>query len=1201
MTASRKRRSAERPPLDSRSALVPVVGIGGSAGAVPALKAFFSSAPADSGLSFVVVQHLDPDHRTALPELLGHATAMPARLIEDGGAAQPNHIHILPPNATLTIKDGRLRLEPPALPRGQRTPIDDFLTSLAADRGENAACVILSGTGSDGTLGLRAIKESGGLTLAQAGAEYDGMMRSAVSTGLVDFVLPAEEMAAKLVDYFSPLHAEARRKKRDGLSQDTAAYLGPLCAVLRARTGHDFSGYKYKTIIRRVLRRMQVLKIDEMPAYLERLRADVREVDLLFQDLLIGVTNFFRDPAVFAALEHDIVPRLFEGRGADDAIRVWVPGCATGEEAYSIAILLRERMPRSHAGPKLQIFATDIDEQALEIARAGRYPAAIAKDVPGPLLERYFLREDGTYRVASELREVCLFSAHNLLRDAPFSKLDLISCRNLLIYLGADLQSRLVPLFLYALRDSGYLLLGTSENVARHSRLFATADKAHHIFQRRPQADRRLPEFPLTSPNPARRKPAPAARPAASTSDLQSLADRQLLERYAPACVVINEEGELLHVSGRTGKYLELPPGLPSNNIFGLARRGLRLELRAALHRAARTGESVTQRNLAVGTNGGRQTLDIIVQPLRRGEPAETLYMVVFRDVGEAKSASVARAGEPSEDAEDSNLRALETELAATKERLQTATEELESSNEELKSGNEELSSINEELQSANEELETSKEELQSINEELQTVNAELKMRVEELSRANSDIANLLASTQIAAVFLDHRLAIKSFTPAAKEVFRLVESDVGRPISHVRSRLRLDTVEGEAERVLRTLGTIEKQVESADTDARFIMRMMPYRTVDNVIAGVVITFIDVTRITAAEARINTLTRDLRDRLETLLDLLPVGIFITEDSAARRIRVNRYGARLLGEEDEREGPRAVSALGRLIVDGRELPVEERPLQRAARTGKTPAAVEGRLLRADGGAVEVMILATPLFDGGGQPRGAIAAIIDISERKRAEAARERLMHELQHRVKNILATVASLASRMLKDHPSIEDFSAAFLARIMAMGRMHELLSTHEWEGVDIRALTATALAPYVNGEENNTMLSGPAVRLGPNAAETFGMALHELATNAAKYGALSVPDGRVEVVWQVQNSGDGKRLALTWTERGGPPIGHGRREGFGTGFVRRSVEYELEGRVSLSFEPSGFRSTIEFPLREGGAPPAGGSGDGGDAR
>src|SRR5262245_55188254 len=635
-----------------RNGQIPVVGIGASAGGVGALEALLPLLKADGGVAYVIVQHLDPKHESALTSMLNRGTEMPVVEAADNMPIEPDHIYVIRRNSTLTMTDDRLHMGPAVEMRGHRTPIDTFFLSLAQAKGENAACVILSGTGSDGTIGLRAIKEKGGLTIAQEGAEYDGMMRSAVRTGMVDFVMPLEQIPGKLFDYFHHLIEIDSRKGPDGVRQEAADHLAQICALLRLRTGHDFSGYKDKTVARRVQRRMQVLQIDEVPDFIDRLRKEPQELDALLQDLLIGVTNFFRDPQAFEALEREVIPHLFDGKGPDDTVRVWVPGCSTGEEAYSIAILLREHMPKAQTAPKLQIFASDIDEQSLQFARIGRFPSTMAKDVPPARLERYFVREDGTYRIASDLREICLFSLHNLLRDAPFSKLDLIACRNLLIYLTPELQNRLIPLFHYALNDSGYLFLGTSENVTRHPRLFTVVDKTHRIFRRRPQIERRLPEFPLTSPEAKRRRTGPPARPPVEHEPLQTLAERQMLDRYSPAYVVVNADGEVLHGSARTGKYLELAAGAPRMDVFSMARSGLRPDLRAGLHKAVHTGQIAIQKNIAVGTNGGRQTVDLIVHPIRATSGQEMLYMVIFQDIGGIKTMAESEVADTDEDTE---------------------------------------------------------------------------------------------------------------------------------------------------------------------------------------------------------------------------------------------------------------------------------------------------------------------------------------------------------------------------------------------------------------------------------------------------------------------------------------------------------------------------------------------------------------------
>jgi two-component system, chemotaxis family, CheB/CheR fusion protein len=1160
----------------SNGASCPIVGIGASAGGIAALQQFFPGVQRNSGLAYVVIQHLDAEHRSELASIIQRSAELESEVVRGETAIEPNRIYVIPPGSSMTVKDCCLHLTKMQDARSRRTPIDDFLISLAEDQRENAAGVILSGTGSDGTMGLRAIKEQGGLTLAQESAEYDGMMRSAVQTGLVDMVLPAEDMAAKLVDYFKHV-----TRVRDVLHRDTADQLSRIAALLRARTGHDFSGYKHNTIQRRIQRRMVVLQIDDPAVLYERLRKDPQQVDLLFQDLLIGVTSFFRDPQAFEHLERSVIPKLFENRKPDETVRVWVPGCATGEEAYSVAMLLRENSPKGAAAPTLQVFATDIDERSLGVARAGRYPAAIARDVSQKRLREFFSREDGTYRISSELREIVLFSAHNLLRDPPFSRLDLITCRNLLIYMGAELQEKIIPIFHYALRDNGYLFLGSSENVTRHSRLFSTVDKSNRIFQKRPGSGFKLPEFPLSATAKAATKH--ASRPLAPVGGLQESAERLLLDRYSPAYVVINAAGEVLHLSAGTGKYLELAAGVPDHNIFSMARRGLRMDLRAAVHKAVSTGQVSVQNEISIGTNGGRQTISLFVQPIPREDASDPVLMVVFRDIGGIKPEEETEPIHTTDDVESANVSQLEKELRETRERLQITTEELESSNEELKSSNEELSSMNEELQSSNDELETSKEELQSINEELQTVNSELNMRVDELSRANNDIANLLESTQIATIFLDRDLCIKSFTPAARDLFRLVESDVGRPLAHVRPRFAADGLQADMEQVLRRLSTVERRVESPESNARYVMRVLPYRTAEDVIAGVVVTFVDVTRISLAEEQIGTLTQKLRNRvdsLETLLDLVPVGVFIAEDGDGKQVRANRCAAELTGHSPDTKLTTMPADLP-LTRDGGLVGRQDQPLAKALEGGTQVPEYEARIERSDGSGVDVMMSATPLFDESGKVRGAIGALVDISRHKNAERSQERLLHELQHRVKNILATMTALTSRMMRSSGSMEEFSSAFLQRLQAMARTHELLSRNNWEGADLARLIEATVSAYASPDGGNLVLDGLPIRLNATAAATCGLIFFELASNAAKYGALAAKKGRVQVAWH--NAEPQGFLSVVWKEFGGPAVTEPLKKNFGTTFIQQSLAYELGGSADLQFNKSGLKCTLKIPL------------------
>ena len=613
---------------------IPIVGIGASAGGIGALETLVPLLERGAGLAYVVVQHLDPERKSGLTGLLGRTAKIPVIEIADQVTIEADHVYVIPPNAALAISDKRLQISPPIEQRFQRTPIDGFFISLAEANGECSAGVILSGTGSDGTIGLRAIKEHGGLTVAQDDAEYDGMMRSAVRSGMVDFVLPLEKIPARLNDYFRHLTNVEARKGPDGVRPEAADHLAQIAALLRTRTGHDFSGYKDKTVARRVQRRMQVLQIDEVPDFIERLRKEPQELDALLQDLLIGVTNFFRDPPAFEALEREVIPQLFAGKGPDDTVRVWVPGCSTGEEAYSIAILLREHMPKQRA-PKLQIFASDIDEQSLQIARTGRFPSTIAKDIPPARLERYFVREDGTYRIASDLREICLFSSHNLLRDAPFSKLDLITCRNLLIYLTPELQNRLIPLFHYALNDDGFLFLGTSENVTRHPRLFSTVDKQHRIFKRKPLLERRLPEFPLTAPEGGRRQLGhDGARTRPSANRCRAWPNASFSSATARPMSWSMPRASCCTARAAPGSIWSWRPARRARTSTAWRVPGCGPTCGRPCTRRPSTGQIAIHKDVAVGTNGGRQTIDLIVHPIRSAAIRNSVYMVVFQDVG---------------------------------------------------------------------------------------------------------------------------------------------------------------------------------------------------------------------------------------------------------------------------------------------------------------------------------------------------------------------------------------------------------------------------------------------------------------------------------------------------------------------------------------------------------------------------------------
>ena len=859
-----------------------IVGLGASAGGLEAFKGFFVNMPPDSGMAFVLIQHLAPEKKSILAELLRRHTSMDVLEAEEGMEVQPNRVYVIPPDSTLTLKDGRLHLEKPAPVRGQRWPVDAFFTSLAVEQGERAVCIILSGGGSDGTIGLKSIKEHGGFTLAQA--EHDshalsGMPQSAFATGLVDFVMPVEDMPAKLLQYQQHLNEVEERKASDGTREDVANYVGQICSLLHNRTGHDFGQYKQKTLIRRIQRRMQLVQIDAAPDYIRLLRTDSREAQLLFRDLLINVTQFFRDPELFDVLEREVIPKIIDDSRFDDAIRAWVPGCASGEEGYSVAILLREAMTKREAQRKAQIFGTDLDDEAVRMARAGRYPSSVAADMSAERFERWFVQEGDDHCPQKAIREMCIFSVHDILKDPPFSKLDLISCRNLFIYFNSTLQVRLIEAFHYALRPGGYLFLGSSEGVTQQSRLFDVVDKKHRIFQRR-NVFASLPGFPLAE---AAKAPPFATRRGQRTesADLFDRLWRQALTQIAPACVVINEQDEIVRYFGQTGRYLEPSPGAASLNLFTVLRPELRACARSLLQEVRDSGQRRQQAHISIRVNGSRQLITLIVAGLAGEGNPDGGAVVAFQEEG----APIPSGGEEkqAESTAEQELRTLRAQLSAT-------SADLEAANEELRSSNEEYQSVNEELQSTNEELETAKEELQSTNEELQTVNAELSIRNEDLSRASSDMRNFFDSTDIASLFLDKDLRIRTFTPAMTDLINIRDGDRGRPISDLTGHLIYGDVDNDVGKVMRTLTSIEREVATQD-GTTYMMRIRPYRSIDDVIDGVVMTFVDITGRRRSGAASEQLGPIIEDGFNE--------VYVSDSETLRFIHVSRSARDNLG--------------------------------------------------------------------------------------------------------------------------------------------------------------------------------------------------------------------------------------------------------------------------------------------------------------
>ena len=860
--------------------LFPIVGLGASAGGLKAFEAFFSGMPAnvEINMAFVLVQHLAPDHKSILTDLIRRYTTMQVFEVTDGMVVQINCAYIIPPNYDLAYLKGKLHLLEPAAPRGQRLPIDFFFRSLAQDQREHAIGIILSGTGSDGTLGVRAIKGEGGMVMAQevTTTEFDGMPRSAIATGLVDFELPAAQMPAKLITYANHAFGKLPRSAL-AITHESGNAQKKLFILLRAQTGHDFSQYKPSTINRRVERRMAVHQVDTIDNYLKYCQQTPAEVVALFNDLLIGVTKFFRDTEAFQVLEEQIIPKLFKDKPPGSVIRVWSTGCSTGEEAYSIAMLLQEHIETTKKNYTVQLFATDIDSRAIATARAGLYPASIAVDVTPKRLARFFSAEAGgsMYLINKGIRDMLIFSEQDVIKDPPFSKLDMISCRNLLIYMNAELQTKLIPLFHFALKPQGILVLGTSEGIGEFNTLFNLLDRKAKIFQRNEtylntrngSLGRVLPPLFDTTKSPL----ATAIKAQSNTNlakfSLKELTEHTLLQKIAPASALVNEHGDILYLHGRTGMFIEMAAGeVGINNILKMSREGLRRDLTSALHKAVSTKAMVRCMGLHVKTGDNFTLINVTVCPAlpnNNGDLEPHLYLIILEEAASAVIEGTPSAKLANNQVEkridtdaDKLIDALRQELRAKDEYLQTTHEELESSNEELKSSNEEMQSVNEELQSTNEELETSKEELQSVNEELATVNNELQTKVVDLSRANNDMNNLLAGTGIGTVFVDHQLRILRFTPAVSSIINLILSDVGRPIAHIVSNLiGYDNLVADTKSVLNSLLVKEVEVQTKD-GGWYAMRIQPYRTLENVIEGAVISFVNITDTILARVALN---------------------------------------------------------------------------------------------------------------------------------------------------------------------------------------------------------------------------------------------------------------------------------------------------------------------------------------------------------
>src|SRR3954470_11145308 len=1139
-----------------------IVCVGASAGGVQALQTMFEALPDQSGAAFVVIVHLDPNRRSELQHVLSARTRMTVMQVEERAKLEANHVYVIPPDRQLELADGEVLAEPFDEPRGKRMPIDLFFRSHADHLGDGLA-VILSGAGSDGALGVRAVKEGGGIILVQdpEEAEYNSMPRAAIETGVVDFILPVRDLGVRLGELIN-----AKRSMRPVDRRVDEELFRRVLAHLRVRTGHDFSKYKRSTVLRRIARRMQVTRANSLEAYYDVMRAQAEEAQALLGDLLISVTSFFRDAESFEQLQKLVIPQLFAGADESDTLRIWVSGCATGEEAYTIGILLLEEAARHELRPAIQVFGSDLDARALASARDGRYPASIEADVNEERLRRFFTREGDQYRVRQEVRDVVLFAVHDLLKDPPFSRVDLISCRNVLIYLDRELQEQVCATFHYALNPSGFMLLGSSETAENPPGLFRTIDRTARIYQSAAAEKPRLLPRLLGPARPHEQiaQLARAVSPAAALSEAQL--HRRAIEKSAPPSVLIDQMHRVLHLSDSAGRFLSPSGGPITGDAVDLVRPELRFELRSALHRAFEQNQSTLSLPVLVQFNGAPHRVLIQVRPVdtgAAGEPAQALAMFIE---GEAVDPSAMAADQ----ATDDTVRRLTQELDLTQSRLRTVREESDAANEELRAANEELQSINEEYRSTSEELETSKEELQSINEELQTVNSELKLKLEAISRAHSDLQNLMAATDIGTLFLDPSLRIKRFTDRITDLFQITPADEGRPISAFTHELEYDDLIKDVRAVLSDLAPVRREVRSR-AGRWYEVRLRPYRTMDDKIDGVVLTFVDMTERRHTEEALRTSERRLRQETQ-LVELSRDPIFIW-DFSGTILQWNRGSEQLYGySHDEAVGKKKDQLLGTIVPGSSfaELRVQLRD----------EGSWSGELKHRTKDGRELTIESRIILETVGGQQLALESTRDVSERKAWETQQSLLLRELTHRVKNTLTVVQSIAHQTRRFSKSYDEFTDRLDGRLAALAAAHSLLVDSEWKGADLATLARKQFEPHVGGNPDRVRLAGDPVFLPADLATPFGLVFHELATNAAKYGSFSQRTGTVDMDWRLQTQNGQPVLNVVWRERGGPKTAEPKTKGFGSELIERAIP---NATVRREFTSGGVICTIDVQL------------------
>lgn len=1135
-----------------------------SAGGLEVATTFLNVMPADSGMGFVIVQHLDPTRQSLLADILSRETTMPVVQIEDGMRVEPNRVHIIIPAKTLLIDQGVLKLVEPEAPRGHRHPIDKFFSSLAEDQKAKSIAIILSGAGSNGTAGLADIKQAGGLCIAQDPefAKFDSMPRHAVASGSVDLVLLPEDMPKALIRYASHSYVgDARPEMREGPGADgSGPGLDDVLTLLHARSGHDFSQYKHNTLSRRIHRRMGLAHLEKLDDYLALLAQDSEEAGQLVKDLLIHVTAFFRDADAWDALDREVITPMVAKATHGQSIRVWVPACSTGEEAYTIAMILAEHNAASEKELAVKIFATDAAKHHLSTARRATFPGSMVESLPSERIARYFDKiDDNYYRIKPEVRETVLFAPQNLLQDPPYSRMDLVSCRNLLIYLEPEAQQKVIGLAHFALRENGYLFLGNAESIGQRGHLFACVSKRWRIYQRVGAARSEALDFGQW---PFRDGQAQAI---VAQPKLADIARRSLAESFAPASVLIDRNYRVLHYHGVTDDYLTQPSGKPTMDLLALARDGLGMTVRSAVRKSIEENEPVT---LHVPFKSGTSNAVLVTAGPVRDAPGTDMIMVSFTKDRGADAHTPLQGAEPAV-ALDGDL---EMELRSVRDEMRVTVEQYEVANEELTAANEEVTSVNEELQATNEELEASKEELQSLNEELITVNGQLDRKIVELAQASDDLKNLLEGNEIATIFLDTDLRIKWFTPAIQGLFNLLDKDIGRPIANFSQKFSFSDLLDNAQAAVERLTTTEQEV-SADDGRCLLLRVLPYRSRDNRIVGAVATFIDITDLKSTQRGIAK-ARDYAEAIvETIRDPL-----ITLNGDLRVRSANPAFHQIFGTSDADAIDRPVYELsdGRWDVpELRTLLEELLPKQRRIDDYEMGLDVPRIGMRC------MVLNACRIAGEDGRAEFILIALEDITERRNSDKHQELLVGELSHRVKNTLAVVQSIATQTARHSASLKIFNEAFQGRLQALASANDAVIDGSWKGVTLRHTIHRALKPF-GVEEQVALADGPIIDLRPQACLALMMILHELATNAVKYGALSEPAGLVTIAWRTGHTGDRQDITLDWIESDGPTVEMPSQRGQGTRFIERSTAYELKGKATIVFEPSGLRATLVMP-------------------